>query len=361
VSASFAVLDKIAKLPWPISFPILGLLGILFQAASFIVQGIAWLSRGCKSHGEGDSRVLRTPDSCFDDLDGFPFPPNYFEHNSCRLHYLDEGPKDAKEVVVLIHGMPTWSFLYRNVIPPVVKEGHRVLALDYLGRGRSDKPVDSAQYTFASHVDSISALLSHVKINMPCLTLVIHDWGGVVGQGALPSLDGLLKRLVVLNTLGVGPNMMGTTGLLSFFIWQAGARLLGRYAPIADLCAGAAGGKKIVSPEAAAGYGAPFLNADYKAMPSIWPLFYNNTYTTWRTYSDALVWARENLKVPILVAFSTEDVIVDHARAMEFYRSWMKNAPAVEGIQIPDAGHFLQEVHPEEVSNGILTFIRKHP
>ena len=90
--------------------------------------------------------MVRTPEERFADLDNYPFKPNYFEHEGYRLHYLDEGPKDAKEVIYLIHGMPMWSYCYRHMIPPLVAKGHRVVALDFLGMGKSDKPVDGTKF-----------------------------------------------------------------------------------------------------------------------------------------------------------------------------------------------------------------------
>ncbi|CAE8588813.1 unnamed protein product [Polarella glacialis] len=360
VAAGFAALDKLAEPPAPISVPTLACMAGVSQFIGLTAQGLRCLARGGKSSGQGDPRVLRTPEGYFEGLDAFPFAPHYFEHDGCRLHYLDEGPNDASEVVLLIHGMPTWSYLYRKVIPPLVAEGYRVLALDFCGMGKSDKPVDSTKYSFASHVASISALVTHLRINHPCVTLVIHDWGGVIGQAALPTLAKVQSRLVVLNTLGVGPSCMGLKGMLCFFIWQGACRVIGRALPIADLCAGGAGGPNLVSAKAAAGYGAPFPSTDYKALAAIWPLAYNDLYRVWKQYYDALCWAQDNLTAPILVAFANEDVIVDGARADNFYKSWMKRSKAVESVAIPNASHFLQEANPSAVSTAIITFIKKH-
>ena len=141
------------------------------------------------------TEVLRTPEEAFFGLPDYPFEPNYFEWNGIRMHYLDEG---EGEPVVLFHGQPTWSFLYRKVIPPLVDAGYRCIAPDYVGLGRSDKPVDDSFYTFEMHRDSISALLE--SLDLTNATVVGQDWGGPIGLRFAVEHPDVVTRLVVLNT-----------------------------------------------------------------------------------------------------------------------------------------------------------------
>ena len=358
ITASLEGLFGLAKLPAPLAYPLLVAIGLLLQSVGLTCQGLRWIARGGRRYGQGDSRVLRTPEDRFAKLDAYPFKPNYFiDTAGLRIHYIDEGPQDAKEVVVLIHGMPAWSYCYRKVIPKLVAEGHRVIALDFCGMGKSDKPVDASKLSFAAHVASISALVAHVRISSPRITLVIHDWGGLIGQTALPTLDGVLKRLVILNTFA-GPSLMGLRGTLLFVVWQGLSRTLGRGLPVAEINAADAGGPSKITLAAEAGYGAPFPSADYKALVAIWPLMYNNRSSVLKQYNSSLAWAQAHLNVPVLVAYGKEDLILDLDRAHGFFKSWMKRSPSIERVEIPNAAHFPMESNPEAVADSIVNFMR---
>ena len=141
------------------------------------------------------TEILRTPDEAFSGLPDYPFPPNYFEWNDLRMHYLDEGEGDP---VILFHGEPTWSFLYRKVIPPLVEAGYRCIAPDYVGLGKSDKPTDEDFYTFDMHSDSMSALLT--SLDLVDATVVGQDWGGPIGLRFAVEHPKVVTRLVILNT-----------------------------------------------------------------------------------------------------------------------------------------------------------------
>lgn len=333
--------------------PCAAAMACFLQAVGFLAQALRWLAKGGRRHGQGDARVLRTPDEFFEGLEGYSFAPHYFEHEGARLHYVDEGQRDASEVIVLLHGEPTWSYLYRHIIPPLVAEGHRVLALDFLGAGRSDKPVDAARHTFARHVASVSALLSHAGVARG-VTLVIHDWGGLIGQASLPVLGAALKRLVVLNT-AVGPTMLGPHGLVAFGVWQGLVRLCGRALPCSTVVRSGAGAP--LSAAATRGYDAPFPDADHKALVCNWPLVYSDTLTTRSAFVTALEWARTELSVPVLVAFSTDDPLMSGPRAEAIFRAY-KKVPCVQRVDIPHASHFLQEANPAAVAAAIAQFVR---
>ena len=147
-------------------------------------------------------KALRTPDSCFENLPDFPFAPNYVEIDdseggTLRLHYIDEGPADAAPVL-LMHGEPTWSFLYRKMIPILVKAGCRVIAPDLIGFGRSDKPTEKADYTYARHVAWTGAFVS--SLDLKRITLVCQDWGGLIGLRLLAAWPERFDRAVAANT-----------------------------------------------------------------------------------------------------------------------------------------------------------------
>ena len=121
---------------------------------------------------------IRTPESNFEDLADFQYLPNYHQWQDLRLHYLDEGPRDGP-VMLLMHGMPTWSYLYRDMIPPLVAAGYRCIAPDHLGFGKSDKPTDIHWYTIARHTEVLSSLIR--ALDLQHVTLVCQDWGGPIG------------------------------------------------------------------------------------------------------------------------------------------------------------------------------------
>jgi len=215
------ILPMIADLPLIICIPIMLPLVIFVQWLGILCQLFRLIFKNDAGRRSADTRVLRTPESRFEKLDAYPFAPNYFEHDGMRLHYVCEGPADATECIVLLHGEPTWSYLYRKVIPLLAARGYRVVALDFLGMGKSDKPVASTRHSFARHVASVGALFDHLGLREGA-TLVIHDWGGCIGQAALPSLGGAVRRLVLLNTVA-GPLLMGLRGYLFFNLWQVRA------------------------------------------------------------------------------------------------------------------------------------------
>src|SRR3954466_5163272 len=135
-------------------------------------------------------RVLRTPDSRFADLPGHPFAPHYTEIDGLRIHYVDEGPPRAPPIL-LLHGEPTWSYLYRKMIPPLVAAGHRVVAPDLVGFGRSDKPAERGDYTYQRHVDWMAGVLEALALEH--VTLVGQDWGGLIGLRLPPPPPGRVR------------------------------------------------------------------------------------------------------------------------------------------------------------------------
>lgn len=140
---------------------------------------------------------LRTPDENFSGLTDFPWSPNYHHWKDMRMHYIDEGPKDAP-VMLLMHGMPTWSYLYRHVIPPLLEAGYRCIAPDHLGFGRSDKPTDPNWYTIARHTEVLTSLIT--ALDLKDITLVCQDWGGPTGLAQAVFMPERFARLTIMNT-----------------------------------------------------------------------------------------------------------------------------------------------------------------
>ncbi|KAK3253773.1 hypothetical protein CYMTET_36988 [Cymbomonas tetramitiformis] len=338
--------------------PILGFMALSTQSVGLICQAFRWVCRCCRGYGQGDTEVLRTPEAAFQGLEDYPFAPHYFDHNGMRLHYVDEGPEGAADVVVLIHGMPAYSFCYRKLIPVLVAEGHRVLALDFLGCGKSDKPADESVFTFDRHVSSIAALVAHVEITTPKVTLVIHDWGSMIGQAALPTLDGTLKRLVILNAFA-GPGLFNYLGWMLFKVWQGLVRVLGHAIPVGPLNAADAGGPSKVSYGAEVAYDAPYPNGKYKGIMAVWPLLYNNKSGVLKQYRDALEWSKANLTVHILVAFGDEDLILNLDYAFPIFKQVYARAQSFERVAIPCAGHFPMEENCPAVESALIDFMRK--
>ncbi|MDH3607054.1 MAG: haloalkane dehalogenase [Acidimicrobiia bacterium] len=291
------------------------------------------------------SEVVRTPDAAFDNLPDFPFDANYFEWNDIRMHYLDEG---AGKPVVLFHGEPTWSFLYRTVIPPLVEAGYRCIAPDYVGLGRSDKPVDDAFYTYDMHVESVSALLGSLALEDA--TVVGQDWGGPIGLRFAVENQDVVRRLVVLNTgIFTGQGSMSDQWM-AFRKWVENTPDL----PVDFLMSRSEAhpwGEAVL-----AGYAAPFPSVEFKAgirrFPMMVPLSEDDAAAA------AMLAVRDGLaqwENPAYVLFSTGDPIFS-TRIGERLAELIPGAGTLDTIA--DAGHFLQEDQGAEVGRRIAAWLR---
>ena len=141
--------------------------------------------------------IFRTPDSAFESIPDFPYQPNYLEWGGLRTHYIDEGPRDSP-IALLIHGEPTWSYLYRKMIPPLIKAGYRCIAPDHIGFGRSDKVIQDDWYVIEKHVNRLSDFIR--KLDLSNLTIVMQDWGGPISLINAVEMPDRVDRLVILNT-----------------------------------------------------------------------------------------------------------------------------------------------------------------
>lgn len=291
---------------------------------------------------------LRTPESQFTDLPGWSYAPNYLEWQGMRMHYVDEG---AGETILLLHGEPSWSYLYRKMIP-ALSEKYRVLAFDWLGFGRSDKPTKISDYTFDFHFKSFEHVLH--ALDLKDITVVVQDWGGLLGLAMVGQRPALFKRLVIMNTFI--PN--GTEkGSKAFNIWKAFA-LNSPILPIGRIISQAT--YRPLDKAVRKAYDAPFPSAKYKAGARAFPAL-----VPMRTDDPAVPYMEKAREVlgqwdkPCLVAFSDNDPVIGGARG--FFADLIPTAEGIPGKRVKDAGHFLQEDAGEEIAQLILDFLERHP
>lgn len=294
-------------------------------------------------------QTVRTPDEHFENLSGYAFTPNYVEIDdldggTLRVHYLDEGPADGS-VVLLMHGEPSWSYLYRNVIPPLVDSGHRVIAPDLVGFGRSDKPTQQSDYTYARHVDWMRQVLFD-HLNLTGITFFGQDWGGLVGL-----------RLVALEPERYAGVVIGNTGLPTgrgpasdaFLAWQNFAATTEHF-PVGAIING--GCTTDLAPEIIAAYDAPFPSDEHTAGARVFPSLVPTRPDDPATPDQDAAWTvLEAFDRPFLLAFSDSDPITRGGDA-----PFLAKVPGAAGqphTTIVGGGHFLQEDRPADVAAAI--------
>lgn len=294
--------------------------------------------------------TLRTPDRRFENLPGFKFAPRYVEDldgfQGLRMHYLDEGRPDAVHTILCLHGEPTWSYLYRKMIPVFTAAGHRVIVPDFFGFGRSDKPVDDQVYTFDFHRDSLIRLIEHLALNK--ITLVVQDWGGLLGLTLPVALPDRIARLIVMNTaLGTGDVALGQ----GFLDWRAYvkanpdldvARLMGRACPQ-------------LSPAECDAYAAPFPDKRSKAGVRRFPEMVPD-----HPDMDGAALSRQARDFwqnawlgPTFMAIGMQDHVLGPP-AMRALRKQIRDCP--EPMEIAEAGHFVQEWGAEVAAGALAAF-----
>lgn len=299
-------------------------------------------------------QVLRTPTERFAGLADFPYHPHYAEvadpdGGILRMAWVQAGPEDG-EPVVLLHGEPTWSYLYRSVIPPLAEAGLRVIAPDLVGFGRSDKPAEIADHSYARHVDWLTELLLEC-LELRGATLLGQDWGGLLGLRIVAEHPDRFARVVAANTgMPTGDHEMPE-------VWWRFRRMV-ETAPRLDIGRTvAAGCVRKLSDEARAAYDVPFPDETYLAGPRAMPLLVPTAPIDPATEANRAAWRQlSQWEKPFLVAFSDSDPITG-----PMARIIRKLVPGTRGIEHPviaDAGHFLQEDAGEELAEHVLAFIR---
>lgn len=294
--------------------------------------------------------VIRTPDERFSELPDFPFAPHYIDVNGLRIHYVDEG---KGQTILCLHGEPSWSFLYRKMIAAMSKK-HRVVAMDFLGFGRSDKFTEREAYSFRMHLGTLAGFIKAMDLKQ--ITVVVQDWGGLIGLAAVAHMRERFARLVIMNTfLPIGKEKPSE----AFLAWRKYAETHPDL-PVGRSILGGMAHPENITKEIVAAYEAPFPEVKYKAGAAVWPLL-----VPIRPDDPAaaeMVHAREVLSKwdkPALVMFSDKDPIMRGGE--RFFRSLIPTAKDQPEIAIKDAGHFLQEEKGEEISQHILDFIERTP
>jgi haloalkane dehalogenase len=276
--------------------------------------------------------------------------PYYVEINGLRIHYIDEG---KGETVLCLHGEPTWSFLYRKMIP-ILATKHRVIAMDFVGFGRSDKFTERDEYSFQMHMDILTGIINELALDK--ITLVVHDWGGLIGLGLVGKIQERFARLVIMNTgLPTAEEPINENRINAFLMWRQFAESTPDLPVGQVIRMGTVHGDKIAA-EVIAAYEAPFPDANYKAGAAVWPL--QVPISPSDPGAAEMQRAREVLSKwtkPALVMFSDGDPITRGGD--KFFRNLIPTAKNQPKIVIRDAGHFLQEERGDEIARYILAFM----
>ena len=287
-------------------------------------------------------QVLRTPEARFDGLTDWPFAPRYAEIADAggarlRLHYVDEGPRDGAPVL-LMHGEPSWAYLYRKIIPALAARGHRVIAPDLIGFGRSDKPAARGDYTYERHVAWMSAWLE--ELDLKGLTLFCQDWGGLIGLRLVAAFPERFAGLVIANTgLPTGSGM--TDGFKAWLDFSQNVSEM----PI-GLIVNMGTGRGLSLAEIAA-YDAPFPDETYKEGARQFPMLVPVTPEHASVAENLAAWkALEQFAGPVVTAFSDGDPVTRGGEAI-----FQSRMPGAQGRphRILQGGHFLQEDCPDDI------------
>ncbi|NBP51211.1 MAG: alpha/beta fold hydrolase [Actinobacteria bacterium] len=301
--------------------------------------------------------VLRTPDHRFDGLPGFPFAPHYAEVDdgeggTLRVHYLDEGPAGA-DPVLLMHGEPSWCYLYRTMLPVLVAAGHRVVCPDLVGFGRSDKPSQQGDYTYARHVAWMSQL-AFDRLDLRRATFFGQDWGGLIGLRLVAAQPERFDRVVVANTgLPIGDGKVSE----AFLAWQKYSQESPSF-HVGRIVSGGCASR--LDPDVAAAYDAPFPDESYLAGPRILPSLVPTTPDDPEAPANRAAWdALRRFDRPWLCAFSDRDAVTRGGDA-----PFIREVPGAAGqphTTIEGGGHFLQEDRGPELAQVIADFIAATP
>tara|TARA_R110001592_G_scaffold111372_2_gene308396 strand:+ start:3862 stop:4770 length:909 start_codon:yes stop_codon:yes gene_type:complete len=301
-------------------------------------------------------KTLRTPDACFDNLFGYNFAPHYLmvddtEGSELRVHYLDEGPKNA-DPILLLHGEPSWCYLYRKMIPILTAAGHRVIAPDLPGFGRSDKPAARTDYTYQRHVDWMQSVLD--QLNLKSITLFCQDWGGLIGLRLVAENSDRFARVAAGNTmLPTGDHDPGE----GFRKWQQFSQETPQFHVGGVIKGGTA---TVLSQAVIDAYNAPFPDESYKEGARQFPLLVPTSPDNPASEKNRAAWIElGKWNKPFITLFSDSDPVTGGGD-----RVMQKLIPGTQGQKhttIANGGHFLQEDQGEEVARMLVAFIRDNP
>ena len=294
-------------------------------------------------------KIVTTPAERFENLPDYPFAPHFLEISpGLRMHYVEEGPAEGP-LVLLLHGEPSWSFLYRKMIPPLADAGYRVIAPDLVGFGKSDKPVDRAAYTYQSHMDWIKAFVQ--QLDLKDITLFCQDWGGLLGLRMAAEMESRFSRIVASNTFLPDGRWSGSDAFLQWLNYSQNAPRLAigkifQTSTVADL-----------SSEVQEAYWAPFPDEEYMAgartFPALVPISPDNPAVP----ANLAAWeVLKQWNKPFLTLFSDKDPITKGGDKV-----FVKLIPGAQGqphTTIENAGHFLQEEKGEEIARIMIDWIK---
>ncbi len=291
--------------------------------------------------------AVSTPQARFAQLPGYPFADHYVDLDGLAMHYVDEGPRDAAPVLML-HGEPSWSYLYRHMIPPVVAAGHRVIAPDLIGFGKSAKPTAMSSYSYATHVAWLKSFVE--TLDLTGITLVCQDWGSLLGLRLAVENEHRFARIVLANGgLPTGDQAMPK----AFRHWQTFARF-SPWFPIGKIID--KGTTSALSDEVIAAYDAPFPSRRYKVGARAFPQLVPSRPDDPAAPANRTAWQRlEAWQKPFLTAFSDRDPITRGADAQ--FRERVPGARGQPHTVIGGAGHFLQEDRGPELADVVVRFI----
>lgn len=317
------------------------------------------------------AETIRTPEDRFESLEDYPFAPNYVEIEGYRVHYVDAGPRDG-ETVLLMHGQPSWSYLYRHMIPLLTAEGYRVIAPDLVGFGKSDKPLRQKDHSYQMHVDVMSQFAR--EIDLQDATLFAQDWGGLIGLRMVAEDPDRYARIMISNTgLPAASGLRGWIGypMIRFQVWREGkpdslqvdgSFRFTRWIAWAmhtedfDLLALFQGATtRTLSEEELAGYAAPFPDERYQAAIRIFPFLVPSQLRQNQKVMDE-VFAKWDK--PFLTAFGDSDPVTAGGDTV-----WQQTVPGADGqphTTIADGHHFIQEDKPEELVGLLVAFMRQN-
>ena len=293
-------------------------------------------------------KTVRTPDAQFESLPDYDFKANYVDVGGMRVHYVDDGPRDGN-VVLLLHGEPSWSYLYRFMIPPLSAAGLRVIAPDLIGFGKSDKPTNKSDYSYALHVAWMKEFIE--TLDLSDVTLFCQDWGSLIGLRVAAENQHRFARIAVGNGgLPTGDQAMPK----AFTIWRAFARY-SPWFPIGKIIQ--QGTITELSDDVVAAYDAPFPSSVYKAGTRAFPMLVPTTPDNPASDANRAAWkVFTKWQKPFLTTFSNRDPVT---RGLEI--PWQENVPGAknrEHVRIKNAGHFLQEDKGPELADVLIEFVK---
>ncbi|MBI3395828.1 MAG: haloalkane dehalogenase [Spirochaetia bacterium] len=294
-------------------------------------------------------RAQRTPDEMFQDLPGYPFAPHYTDTGGLRMHYVDEG---SGPVVLLLHGEPSWSFLYRKMIPVLVSAGFRAVAPDLIGFGKSDKPVDADDYTYQAHMDWMTAFLT--GMDLKDVTLFCQDWGGLLGLRLAAENPERFSRIAAANTfLPTGDTPAGE----DFLKWREFSQKTPRFSVGSIISKGCV---HPLDPAVLKGYNAPFPDDSYKMGARRFPALVPVTPDDPAAPANRRAWERlREWKKPFLTLFSDSDPITRGGDVM--FRRLVPGTKHQPHETIVGAGHFLQEDKGPEIAEKLARWMAAAP